>query len=76
MMYQEYLDNELEIVKKWHPDFGDRQNEIVIIGQDLDHELVTKELEECLCTQEEINLWKSGYEFNDPMPTLSGAPKK
>lgn len=59
------------ILSRWHKDFGDRTNELVIIGQDLDKELLVKELEECLCSPEEIEYFKSGGKFKDVFPVES-----
>lgn len=44
-------------------------NELVIIGQNMDHDYIRLELESCLCTDEEIAEWIIGAEFVDPWPT-------
>ena len=43
--------------------FGDRKNEIVFIGQDMQKEEIIKDLEACLATDKEIDSgkWESGY---------------
>ena len=46
--------NEEYIMSRWNKRFGDRQNEIVFIGQNMEKEQIIAELEECLCTEEEI----------------------
>lgn len=58
------------IQSRMDPDWGDRINELVLIGQDLDSELLLKELESCLCTDPEILLYKTGVKFADPWPAL------
>lgn len=58
-----YLDNQQTIEEGWHRVFGDRKNELVFIGQDLDRKKITTDLEACLCTNEEIAElnWEEGY---------------
>jgi G3E family GTPase len=45
--------NEEEIMRRWDKEYGDRLNELVLIGQDMDKELIAEELDRCLCTTEE-----------------------
>ena len=40
-----FIENQAYIEKGWHEDFGDRKNEIVIIGQDIEEEKITKALD-------------------------------
>ncbi|CCH02702.1 putative metal chaperone yciC [Fibrella aestuarina BUZ 2] len=63
-----FLANQPQIEARWHKRFGDRQNELVIIGQDLDQEQITVELEECLCTEREIKHMDNQGAFQDPFP--------
>lgn len=58
--YQEFLENKENIKSRWDDEFGDRMNEIVIIGQDLNEDQIREELEECLCSLEEWNDIKKG----------------
>lgn len=51
-----------------HPVFGDRLNELTIIGTLRDRELFMLELAACLCTDEEITRWQNGGSFHDPWP--------
>lgn len=51
--YRAFLDNQQVIEKDWSAVYGDRYNEIVIIGQDMDREAITAALDACLCTDEE-----------------------
>ncbi len=44
-----YMENQEDIMKKWDKKYGDRMNEIVIIGQELNEEKITNELKDCLC---------------------------
>lgn len=51
-----------------HPVFGDRLNEITVIGTSRDREIFMRELASCLCTDEEIARWQAGGSFDDPWP--------
>jgi len=66
--YISFVENQATIEKDWHKLFGDRHNEIVIIGQDLDVTEITQELNSCLCTEAEIALMNQGYAFKDAFP--------
>jgi len=68
--YASFLNNQGQIESRWDKRFGDRQNELVIIGQDLNEEIICQELEKCLCTEEEIKLMESNGKFNDPFPKI------
>lgn len=60
-----YMENQDFIQKKWDKTWGDRLNEIVIIGQQLDKEKVKLELEQCLCNEAEINHYQQGGKCKD-----------
>lgn len=49
-----FLDNQKLIEDKWDKEFGDRLNELVIIGQDMIEKEIREDLEACLCTPEEV----------------------
>jgi G3E family GTPase len=51
-----------------HPDFGDRHNELTLIGLKDARESFYHALEHALCTEEEVSAWKNGQTFNDPWP--------
>lgn len=51
-----------------HPVFGDRMNELTIIGSLRDRERFVPELQACLCTADEIARWQSGGTFPDLWP--------
>lgn len=57
------------IQAQWVEPFGDMRQELVFIGQGLDQEGITKALNECLLTEEEVlrgkAYWKS---LDDPFP--------
>ncbi|HEU4555568.1 MAG TPA: GTP-binding protein [Chitinophaga sp.] len=58
------------LANRWHPQFADRYNEIVIIGQELRPDRITQELNACLCTPPEVKSWQEGCAFDDPFPML------
>ena len=69
IMYDAFVDNQDYIESGWHREFGDRKNELVFIGQDMDEAEMRKDLEACLSTEEELfdQEWKEGYEDNWPV---------
>lgn len=67
LRYQAYIENREQIESRWGR-FGDRINELVVIGQDIDKDLITNELTKCLCTEREIIHMQSGGRFKDPFP--------
>jgi len=66
--YAAFVENLQAIESKWDKQFGDRENELVIIGQDLDKDAITDELLNCLCTESEIRDMEAGLRFKDPFP--------
>ncbi|WP_138995178.1 GTP-binding protein [Larkinella sp. C7] len=66
--YGAFLENQESIESRWHKRFGDRQNELVIIGQDLKQEQITAELQDCLCTEPELRHLEKKGTFKDPFP--------
>jgi G3E family GTPase len=63
-----YVDNQKEIEKRWDKKYGDRYNEIVIIGQHMDKRTIYNELEDCLCNAAETEKIFSGEYVNDSFP--------
>ncbi|TWW00280.1 GTP-binding protein [Chitinophaga pinensis] len=68
IQYISFLDNQEEIEKRWDKRFGDRLNELVIIGRTLDKETIVNELEDCLCNDTEIANMEIGGTFRDEFP--------
>jgi G3E family GTPase len=56
------------IEEKWHTKWGDRLNELVFIGQNMDKESLINQLETCLLTDQEAELFDKKIRFNDPFP--------
>jgi G3E family GTPase len=68
------LDDEMrdQLEAIWHPELGDRRQELVFIGQQLDREAIMAQLDACLLTEQEMALgmaqWSS---LRDPFPAWS-----
>lgn len=52
--YPAFQANEEIIMSKWDKHFGDRHIEIVLIGQDMPEEKIRKDLDSCLCSENEL----------------------
>lgn len=68
-----FIENQDEIERDWHHDFGDRKNEIVFIGQNLDEREIRTNLDACLSTHKELaaQKWETGYEDNWPIQRMN-----
>lgn len=64
MQYAGFVENQGVIEEGWHDTFGDRKNEIVFIGQDMNEAQIKAELDGCLSTDEELakGSWRLGYD--------------
>ncbi|MCP4777906.1 MAG: GTP-binding protein [Planctomycetaceae bacterium] len=61
----------VEIEARMIHEYGDRQQELIFIGQNLDQDHVTRVLESCLLTDEEYELGPGSWtHFQDPMPPI------
>lgn len=59
------------IRKDWHPVFGDRKQEIVFIGQDMDEAALRERFEKCLLTDKELAAFHAGkLVVEDPFPPI------
>ena len=69
IQYVAFVDNQEHIESNWDKFYGDRKNELVFIGQEMDEELIRKELADCLSTEKEIGNkdWKEGYKDSWPV---------
>lgn len=61
----EHLKTKLEAE---HPVFGDRHNELTLIGLETARKAFFTALQEALCTEEEVIAWQNGETFPDPWP--------
>ncbi len=67
--YGNFVNNQQQIESEWEPDFGDRKIELVFIGQKLDVDSITNQLEKCLLNEKELIDWK-----NDQFKTTDNWP--
>jgi G3E family GTPase len=66
--YQAFVDNKDYIEEKWSKQWGDRMNELVFIGQDIEKEKMIAQLEQCLLQDHEQDLFDENIPFRDPFP--------
>ncbi|MSP86466.1 MAG: GTP-binding protein [Methylotenera sp.] len=65
---------QITITNRWQEPFGDRQQELVMIGIDMDKAALIAEFDRCLLTPNEMLLGEMGEYmegwkvFNDPFP--------
>jgi G3E family GTPase len=65
---ENYIHNKEYIESRWSKKWGDRMNELVFIGQDMDKENMITDLEKCLLQDEEQSHFDGKLIFNDPFP--------
>ena len=53
--------NEEYILSRWDKQWGDRMNEIVFIGQNMDEKKIRQEMEYCICTDIEYNAYQNQF---------------
>jgi len=66
--YQSFVDNREYIESKWDKQWGDRMNELVFIGQDIDKEKIIDDIEKCLLQDSDQNQFENKQGFVDPFP--------
>ncbi|EMS31910.1 Putative metal chaperone [Mariniradius saccharolyticus AK6] len=67
--YESYVHNQAYIESKWSKKWGDRLNELVFIGQNIDEDRMVADLKKCLLQGDELQLYEKGIRFSDPFPT-------
>lgn len=69
IQYAPFVENQAIIEENWDPLFGDRKNELVFIGQEMDIEKIREDLNSCLATATEIDNgdWEDGYDDEWPI---------
>ena len=68
LQYPSFTDNREFVESRWHEEWGDRMNELVFIGQELNQEKIIADLEACLLQDEEKYFFKKRIKFIDPFP--------
>jgi G3E family GTPase len=73
--FENFIYNQKEIEDSWDKDFGDRKNELVFIGQDLDKKKIIAALNFCLSSESEIKQieWENGKD--DSWPVQKAIPR-
>ena len=64
--YQAFVENKDYIENKWSKQWGDRMNELVFIGQDIEKEKMITDLEKCLLQDNENQMFEKKAPFLDP----------
>ena len=67
-----YLQEDPELASNWHPTYGDRINKVVFIGIDMNRQEITKNLDDCLLTKEEM--MQDWSQFVDILPNSEVEP--
>lgn len=66
---EQILEEEPELLERWDSEFGDRITELVLIGVDMDRKEVEAGLDQCLLTDDEMQMdWST---FEDPLPAFT-----
>lgn len=67
-----FVENQRAIEEVWDENFGDRKNELVFIGQEMDEEKIKADLNACLETFEELEdgTWMEGAEDDWPVQRM------
>jgi G3E family GTPase len=74
--YAAFVEHQRSIEGRWDPVFGDRQNELVFIGQEMDEAAIRAGLEQCLCNEAEIAAWQAGqFAREDEWPIGTAEPE-
>lgn len=66
--YSYFADNKDVIESRWDKKWGDRMNEIVFIGQEMDKEQIINELNNCLLADTELFIYETRMKFKDEFP--------
>ena len=66
--YPAFFEQQESIEKNWDPLWGDRKQELVFIGQQMDEDGITRALERCLLRDWELEMYHEGEAFQDPFP--------
>ncbi len=72
MQHLSFIQNQNQIESDWDKVYGDRKNELVFIGQEMNEKLIRRELDNCLATEGEIltQEWKYGFEDDWPIERM------
>jgi len=65
-----YRYNQETIESRWDNLWGDRLNELVFIGQNMEKKHLLSEIENCLLQDDEIYMFFNNHKFKDPFDTV------
>jgi G3E family GTPase len=68
IQYSSFIENKEYIEGKWDKKWGDRQTELVFIGQDMEKNQIIADLENCLLSEEENYNLIDFKKIEDPFP--------
>ncbi|MDW9379172.1 GTP-binding protein [Chryseobacterium sp. JV558] len=68
VQYSSFIENQEFIESRWDKNWGDRINELVFIGQNLDKDQMVSDLQQCLINEQEKKLLEQKIPFEDPFP--------
>ena len=68
VQYSSFTENQTFIESRWDKNWGDRINELVFIGQNLDKNQMLADLQHCLINEREKELLDKKQSFEDPFP--------
>lgn len=68
--YSDFIINQQEIEARWSAAYGDRMNELVFIGHNMDKSALLTDLQNYLVTADEEELYKKQVTFSDPFSAL------
>jgi G3E family GTPase len=66
----DFVFSQQQIEARWSATYGDRMNELVFIGQDLDKAQIIADLQSCLITDIEKLMYDEQFMFDDPFDTV------
>ena len=68
IMQNSFIENKVQIEEDWDSKYGDRKNEIVFIGQNMNKKLITSLLDNCLLTEFEEGSMNLNESYEDDWP--------
>jgi len=68
VQYSSFAENQKFIESRWDKNWGDRINELVFIGQNLDKDQMLLHLQHCLINDKEKEMFDQDMMFEDPFP--------